>query len=37
MAGPDFHTELTELDKALSSIEAVVDPAMKAGEITELE
>ena len=37
MAGPDFHAELTELDKALSSIEAVVDPAKKAGEIAELE
>jgi peptide chain release factor 2 len=37
VAGPDFHAELTELDKALSSIEAVVDPAKKAGEITELE
>ena len=37
MAGPDFHAELTELHKALSSIEAVVDPAKKAGEIIELE
>ena len=37
VAGPDFHAELTELDKALSSIEAVVDPAKKAGEIAELE
>jgi peptide chain release factor 2 len=37
VAGHDFHAELTELDKALSSIEAVVDPATKAGEITELE
>jgi peptide chain release factor 2 len=37
VAGPDFHAELSELDKALSSIEAVVDPSGKAGEIAELE
>ena len=37
MAGPDFSTALAELDKALTSIEAVVDPAKKAEEIAELE
>jgi peptide chain release factor 2 len=37
VAGPDFQAELTELDKALTSIEAVVDPAKKATEIAELE
>jgi peptide chain release factor 2 len=37
VAGPDFSTALAELDKALTSIEAVVDPAKKAEEIAELE
>jgi peptide chain release factor 2 len=37
VAGPDFQAELTELDKALTSIEAVVDPAKQAAEIAELE
>ncbi len=37
MAGPDFHAELADLDKALTSIETVVDPAAKAHEIAELE
>src|SRR5215212_1909035 len=37
VAGPDFSTALAELDKALTSIEAVVDPTKKAGEITDLE
>ena len=37
MAGPDFATALAELDKALTSIEAVVDPAKKAEEIADLE
>ncbi|MFT4163818.1 MAG: peptide chain release factor 2 [Microlunatus sp.] len=36
MAGPDFPTELSALDKALTSIEAVVDPAAKKAEIAEL-
>jgi peptide chain release factor 2 len=37
VAGPDFAVALAELDKALSSIEAVVDPARKRVEIAELE
>ena len=37
MAGSDFHAELAELGKVLTSIEAVVDPATKAEEIVELE
>ena len=37
MAGPDFATALAELDKALTSIEAVVDPSKKAEEIEDLE
>ncbi|HKH54070.1 MAG TPA: peptide chain release factor 2, partial [Propionibacteriaceae bacterium] len=37
MARPDFSTALAELDKALTSIEAVVDPVKKAQEIAELE
>ena len=36
MAGPDFPAELSALDKALTSIEAVVDPAAKKVEIAEL-
>ncbi|HSU37544.1 MAG TPA: peptide chain release factor 2 [Propionibacteriaceae bacterium] len=37
MAGPDFSAVLAELDQALSSIEAVVDPERKRVEIAELE
>jgi len=37
VAGSDFHAELAELGKVLTSIEAVVDPATKAEEIVELE
>ena len=37
MAGPDFSVVLAELDQALSSIEAVVDPERKRVEIAELE
>ena len=37
MAGPDFAAVLADLDQALSSIEAVVDPERKRSEITELE
>ena len=37
MAGSDFSVALADLDKALSSIEAVVDPDRKRAEITELE
>ena len=37
MAGPDFPVALADLDKALSSIEAVIDPARTRTEITELE
>jgi peptide chain release factor 2 len=37
VAGPDFSVALADLDKALSSIEAVVDPASKRAEIAELE
>ena len=37
MAGPDFAVALAELDKALSSIEAVIDPDRKRVEIAELE
>ena len=36
MAGPDFPAELSALDKALTSIEAVVDPGAKLAEIAEL-
>jgi peptide chain release factor 2 len=36
VAGPDFPAELSALDKALTSIEAVVDPAAKRAEIAEL-
>jgi peptide chain release factor 2 len=37
VAGPDFAAALHELDQALRSIEAVVDPARKRTEIAELE
>ncbi len=37
MAGPDFAAALADLDKALSSIEAVVDPAAKRTQIADLE
>ena len=37
MAGPDFAVALADLDKALSSIEAVIDPARTRTEIAELE
>ena len=37
MAGPDFAVALADLDKALSSIEAVVDPDRRRTEIAELE
>ena len=37
MAGTDFAASLADLDKALSSIEAVLDPAGKRAEIAELE
>ncbi|HZA04692.1 MAG TPA: peptide chain release factor 2 [Propionibacteriaceae bacterium] len=37
MAGPDFATALNDLNQALRSIEAVVDPERKRGEIAELE
>ena len=37
MAGPDFAVALADLDKALSSIEAVVDPDRKRAEIADLE
>jgi peptide chain release factor 2 len=37
VAGPDFAVALADLDKSLSSIEAVVDPARKRVEIAELE
>jgi peptide chain release factor 2 len=36
VAGPDFPAELSALDKALTSIEAVVDPAGKQAEIADL-
>ncbi len=36
MAGPDFSAELTDLDNALTSIEAVVDPERKRAEVAEL-
>jgi peptide chain release factor 2 len=35
--GPDFVVRLADLDKALSSIEAVVGPTEKRAEIAELE
>ena len=37
MAGPDFAAALADLDQALSSIEAVVDPEGKRSQIAELE
>ena len=37
VAGPDFAVALADLDKALSSIEAVVDPDRKRAEIADLE
>ena len=37
MAGPDFATALGDLDQALRSIEAVVDPARLRAELAELE
>jgi peptide chain release factor 2 len=37
VAGPDFAASLADLEKALSSIEAVLDPAGKRAEIAELE
>jgi peptide chain release factor 2 len=37
VAGPDFAVALADLDRSLSSIEAVVDPDRKRVEIAELE
>ena len=37
VAGPDFATSLSDLNQALGSIEAVVDPERKRAEIAELE
>ena len=37
MAGPDFSETLNDLDKALTSIEAVVDPDRTQAEIAELQ
>jgi len=37
VAGPDFAASLADLDKALGSIEAVLDPAGKRAEIAQLE
>ncbi len=37
MAGPDFSASLSALDKALTSIEAVLDPQAKRAEIAELQ
>jgi peptide chain release factor 2 len=37
VAGTDFAASLADLDQALSSIEAVLDPAGKRAEIAELE
>ena len=37
MAGPDFSVALADLDKALSSIEAVLDPDRLRAEIADLE
>jgi peptide chain release factor 2 len=36
VAGPDFNASLADLDTALSSIEAVIDPARKRAEIADL-
>lgn len=37
MAGPDFATDIADLDRSLSSIEAVVDLPAKKAEIARLE
>ena len=37
MAGPDFATALSDLNQALGSIEAVIDPERKRAEVAELE
>ncbi|HEY5822087.1 MAG TPA: peptide chain release factor 2 [Propionibacteriaceae bacterium] len=37
MAGPDFSASLSALDKALTSIETVLDPEAKRAEIAELQ
>ena len=37
MAGPDFASSIADLDRALASIEAVLDPEAKRAEIAELE
>ena len=37
MAGTDFSVAISDLDQALSSIEAVIDPAAKRVEIADLE
>jgi peptide chain release factor 2 len=37
VAGPDFATALSDLNQALGSIEAVVDPERKRAEIADLE
>ncbi len=37
MAGSDFSLDIAALDKALSSIEAVLDPGRKRAEIAELQ
>ena len=37
MAGPDFATALNDLNQALGSIEAVIDPEGKRAEVAELE
>ncbi|CAA9419576.1 MAG: Peptide chain release factor 2 [uncultured Propionibacteriaceae bacterium] len=37
MAGPDFSISLSELDMALRSIEAVIDPESKRAEIAQLQ
>jgi peptide chain release factor 2 len=37
VAGPDFATALSDLNQALGSIEAVIDPERKRAEIAELE
>ena len=36
MAGPDFNASLADLDTALSSIEAVLDPVQKKAEMEDL-
>jgi len=37
VAGPDFSASISDLDRALSSIEAVIDPATKRVEIAKLQ